>query len=478
MAGQALEAQQRKLNAPLRPNGDVKRFIISADHRHALYVADQDKAGELLLLSVRLDIDAAPVEVEGVLIPEFHFSGVPLTSSLERVVFGGNVPGKSVEHLYSAPIEGGTAVRLNPPFVSGGNLAFPNGDPSTSITPDGTRVVYVADQEVDGRDEVYVVPIDGSGTAIKLNHALSGTWSVKDAAIDPTGTGVAYSVGESYSGSGFATQVYWVPLDGSSGPVLLAEHQDSSARKIEFSADGQWVTYSSSPSASPTPDLYLVPRDASQVTVKLNSSGFTSLACDFTPAQNRVVYFEHRPYLSTGGWFTQYKHLSSATFDGNGTRLYEYVEQYVLSPDGHSLFFTSDWTNPPVAGLFHVPVDGSAAPTELVGDRTEDVAISGDGTRIVYTRVRGLTWRSLYSMPSTGGVPNLLHDVVHGPIRLSDDSRFVIYRAGVSSSVASQVVVFSGDLETNNRTELFSCHLEPWNRSASIAPPMQPSGGR
>ena len=69
--------------------------------------------------------------------------------------------------LYSVPVDGSApAVRLNPPLVAGGNVEWP-----PLFSPDSSRVVYVADQDVDGMLELYSVPLAG-GTVVKLNAPL------------------------------------------------------------------------------------------------------------------------------------------------------------------------------------------------------------------------------------------------------------------------------------------------------------------
>ena len=82
-----------------------------------------------------------------------------------RVVYSADQNTDDVVELYSVPIAGGTAVKLNPALVAGGDVF------NRAVSPDGSRVVYSADQQTDGIIELYSVPITG-GTAIKLNGTL------------------------------------------------------------------------------------------------------------------------------------------------------------------------------------------------------------------------------------------------------------------------------------------------------------------
>lgn len=87
------------------------------------------------------------------------------------VVYRADQDAFAVEELYSVPIEGpaSAGVKLNDLLPLGGDVAFKK----FAISPDSSRVVYIADQENDEVDEIYSVPITGSSSPnIKLNDPL------------------------------------------------------------------------------------------------------------------------------------------------------------------------------------------------------------------------------------------------------------------------------------------------------------------
>src|SRR5439155_9878102 len=95
----------------------------------------------------------------------------------QTVVYTAKQNVDEVYELFSVPITGGTPVRLNAPLVPGGDVV--DSPPGYSvpantfmITPDGTRVVYRADQDTNDVIELYSVPI-GGGTPVKLNGPLA-----------------------------------------------------------------------------------------------------------------------------------------------------------------------------------------------------------------------------------------------------------------------------------------------------------------
>jgi hypothetical protein len=72
---------------------------------------------------------------------------------------------ESVKQLYNVPIDGGTAIKLNDTLALGGIVY------TSLISPDSSRVVYLAEQEAENVREIYSVPIDG-GVITKLNSPV------------------------------------------------------------------------------------------------------------------------------------------------------------------------------------------------------------------------------------------------------------------------------------------------------------------
>jgi Tol biopolymer transport system component len=72
-----------------------------------------------------------------------------------------------IHELYAMPITGTAPIKLNPPLVSGGDVNTGR----FQFTPDGQYVIYLADQEVDNRAELFRVPVGGQ--AAKLNPFLT-----------------------------------------------------------------------------------------------------------------------------------------------------------------------------------------------------------------------------------------------------------------------------------------------------------------
>ncbi|MSR62066.1 MAG: hypothetical protein EXS08_06445 [Planctomycetes bacterium] len=114
------------------------------------------------------------------------------------------------------------------------------------LTPDGASVLYLAEQAVDGRFELWLVPLDGSAASRRLNEPLIPLGDVSEYALDPTDTWALYLADQDHDEE---RGLYAVPLDGSASPRNLgpqfspatAQRRSTNAREAAvatFTTDG------------------------------------------------------------------------------------------------------------------------------------------------------------------------------------------------------------------------------------------------
>ncbi len=191
-----------KLNASLPPSGSVSEFRISPDSASVVYIADQDSSGVLELYRAPL-AGGGTVKLNPTLASNRDITTLEIAPDGGRVVYLADQNHDEVKELFSVPLAGGTSDHLNDIPVSGGDVqdftiaplggfVFYYGDILTdglpeilrsriagsssvdvrvsgplvaggaidpwtwAALPDGRQVVYQADQEVNGRDDLYV----------------------------------------------------------------------------------------------------------------------------------------------------------------------------------------------------------------------------------------------------------------------------------------------------------------------------------
>jgi Tol biopolymer transport system component len=205
--------------------------------------------------------------------------------------------------LYSARLDGSSGpLKLNAPLVSGGNLVTSNDSAAFAISPDSTRVVYVADQEQDERFELYSVPIDDSVSPVKLNEPLPVGGDVyavgpdyEHVQIAPDSSRVVYVADQNVNDR---LELYSVPLAG--GPTIPLNGTFVSGGNIAvgsgapflISPDSSLVVYRADQTIDNLFDIFLVPIDRFFEPRAL-TGGFARPGVTFptiTPDSRRVVY--------------------------------------------------------------------------------------------------------------------------------------------------------------------------------------------
>jgi dipeptidyl aminopeptidase/acylaminoacyl peptidase len=168
--------------------GDVGNFQISPDGRYAVYVADQDTDGVFELYSVFLG-GGSPVRLNPLLPFGRNVTSFQISPDSSRVVYLADQEKATVVELYSVAIGGPAAagIKLNGALAAGGLVDV------FLISPDSSRVVYIANQEKAFVFELYSVPLGGPAAAgIKLNGPLVLNGIVTNFRVSPDSGRVLY----------------------------------------------------------------------------------------------------------------------------------------------------------------------------------------------------------------------------------------------------------------------------------------------
>jgi Tol biopolymer transport system component len=190
-----------KLNGPLVAGGDVAnqdyngpRFAISADGSRVVYLADQEVDDQFQLFGAPIDGSAAPVKLSGTIAGNADVRSFQLDPTGTRAVYVADALTNTMFELFIVPVDGSAApLRLNSPFADGGDVANPyNGQWSFQITPDGSAVLYVADQREDGVFELFGAPLDGRSSAYRLSAPLVRGGDVASFQASPDSRSVLY----------------------------------------------------------------------------------------------------------------------------------------------------------------------------------------------------------------------------------------------------------------------------------------------
>jgi len=374
-----------KLNAPLTEGGDVSFPIISPDGRTVVYAADQDTDGRTEQYSVPIGGGSTPIKLN----PPVGGSGIfsvltRITADSAAAVFRAN------GNLFSAPIEGGTPIRLNRTLPAGG-IVF-----SFQLSPDGSTVVYNADQDTDDVREVYSVPVAG-GTVTRLNAPMTaGGNSFSAGRISPDGSTVIYRADQD---TDEVFELYSVPIGGGSVTKLnppLPSGADVGDENFEFSPDGSTVVFAVTEGSLGRRALYSVP--------------------------------------AQGGPATR---LTPPLVDGGRINFLGFDRYRMISPDGSRVVYTADQDTDEQVELYSVPIEGGTVtrlnPPLLPGQVVDSLhEISADGSTVVYQTFSDSEPSEVFSVPTVGGPVTKLNAPLPSTdevlsFQLSHDGRFVVY---------------------------------------------------
>lgn len=386
-----------KLNGPLVAGGDVSTRTISPDNTTVVYRADQDTDG--------------------------------------------------VFELYSVPIGGGTAVKLNVALSSN------NSDVNTfQITPDSSTVVYTADP-TQGADQLFTVPITG-GASTRLDESENPDGRVSDFSISPDGTKVVY-LGDLITDE--VTELFSVPISG--GSVTKLSLPSTTTREVLFtrliSSDSSTVVYIGDHNVNNVNELFSVPIDGGTVT-QLNpalppggSTGLFGFA--ISPDGSRVVYSAdqetnnvHEIFSVPIGGGPSVK--LNGTLPANGA-----IFQFQITPDSTSVIYRGDEVTGGIDELFQVPIaGGTSTRISTPGVHAFNYAISADSSTVVYqTSTGGQGLEELFSVPVAGGTVTQLNAPVPvgetvASFEVSNDGSTVIYSTGfIDADEAPNTALFS-----------------------------------
>ncbi|HEX6884912.1 MAG TPA: hypothetical protein VF530_16165 [Planctomycetota bacterium] len=435
------------------PGGDVgttfdgvtyPSFTPSFDRRWILYSADHEVDERLELYSVPADGSAAPVKLNRPGDVEPFLWNMSWDSAW--VVYGASGSGIGSTDVFSVPIDGSAPAHpSSPAMVAGGSVLY------TQVSLDSQSLVYLADQEEDERFEIYRVPLDGSAGPVKLNaplvpggdvaysrrFLLPGYYVMED--------GVAYLADQEVDGR---ADLYFVAYAGGAPPRRLAVGPVDSLDFYPNYVPGSWL-------AGRPADfgrvLFWQRRALLSVGV---AAGATQVEID-RPDAFRIVGDVLSLAVTPDGGRVLYQAREEGDAQANlysvepakpqrGVQLLpdlaplETVDTVQLVPDGSRVVVVADLPDSPEAQIYGVPVDGSAAPLVLgpplgPGDFVfPEVQLTPNGQSVLFSaRLAGQV--ELLVAPIDGSSAPLRLDVQaapFGPRTISADGSRVAYLSG------------------------------------------------
>lgn len=442
-----------KLNGELQALGDVTSAKMSPDGKYLVYAADQDVNARVEIFSVPIEGGPAtrlnlPLTVTGSNV----FGSFEISPDSQRVVYLADSQIDGQFELFSVSITGGASVRLNANLPTGGDVS------SFSVSPNSSRVVFMADQSVNDRRELYSIRI-GGGVLLRLNSPLPAGADVISFRISPDSDRVVYIADQNTGG---LRELYSVPIASNSNIRLNQSlFGNAEVRDFKISGDGQYVLYRADTNGSGQFQLYRVAIVGSfqlRINTSLPAGGNVS-SYEVNPSASRIVYRADQNTNDVSELFSVSVSIIGITrirlnedLAVSGEQFVGDVIDYKISPDWAGLIYFADQDTDGVFELYYVRVNGGSVTRlnsnlPMGGDVVEvSFAFSPDSQRVVYQADQRFdNVVEIFSTSVSGGVPIRLNpDLPAGgdvifDFEIAPDSSYVVYHAELNTVGVSEL---------------------------------------
>lgn len=373
------------LSGPMQVGGGVSRFELTNDRATVLYFADSETEGILDLYRVPSDGSSPAVKLSALPDTLTRLEDPSASTNGARVLYG------SIRQSSFAPVwELYCADGLGPPVMVSSGVGA--GLWSYSISDDGAWAFWITDANVDDQFELFRAPSDGSGIPVRLSGTLVPAGDVSSFLVTPDATRVVFIA----NAEGLLREaVYSVLADGSAPRQRLTPGvSNTSASSLLLTPDRTQVLFEYAHNPEPN-RLWLAPIDGSVAATPLSPPYVED--AQLTADGTRVVY---RVYAGSSGLYS-----SRLDATGDPILLdSQKADPFLVSPDSQRVVYikgTSPFTFP--YALFDVPIDGTSVPRALTTTLDPQLSvdtflIARNSTAVVYTQSSSAGIKDLYAV--------------------------------------------------------------------------------
>ena len=296
----------RKVSGTLVAGGSILGAGFSPDSSRVVYIADQEVDEAPFLYVATLAGGAPAARINDARVPAINVSYPGYTHFVrgsQGIVFVADQRTAGIRELWLADLDAAAAaVRLS------GNLPATGEVFASLASPDGSWVVYVADQNVTGDSEVFAVDLRGAtpSAPLRLNGALTAGGDAFKAVWSPDSSRLVYLADQDLFNT---IELYVVGVGGAgpgapikvNTPFVPTQDVDEASDGIAWSPDGRWVAYRADVTVDEQRDLFVarVTPLGPSTAVRISSVGGDRDVGAFAPTPTTLVRLHPAP--SAGG---------------------------------------------------------------------------------------------------------------------------------------------------------------------------------
>jgi hypothetical protein len=266
---------------------------------------------------------------------------------------------------------------------------------SFAVSPNGTYAIYIADQEVLARTELYSVRVDGTTAPIKLSAGLpfgAGDLGVSEFQISADSARVVFRA-DANAGNG-SDDLFSAPIDGSSAAVQLNLATQRPVTAFGLAPSSAWALFLGPDTAfgGGGSELYAA-SIATAVSAKQISDARRTIAAggvvfaDFSPDSVRAIYSADAVTDGVYQWFSVPLAAAAPGSDVQLSLALGTVALAAITPNGAQVVYTADERVLGQTEIFSIPIAGGTKlrlDATMAGDGVVALSMSPDGTRVAY----------------------------------------------------------------------------------------------
>ena len=374
-----------------------------------------------------------------------HSWGTPGSRPVDRTLASADPLARSTDSAVAAAIAAGALRKISGTPMTGSVTSF-------AVSPNGATAVYIADQETAGRFELYRAPVNGSSAAVKLSTGLAlgtGDVGVSRFEITPDGSRVVF-LADANHGAG-SDDLFSVPIDGSASPVQLSAAAAAPVTAFGLSPDSATAVFFGLDTVfgSGRVEAYAAPVGAAASAHQISDvgtgvTGASVVYAIISANSARVVYAADPAVDGRFQWFSVPAGAAAPGQDVQLSAALGSVSLVAITPDSSTAVYTADEGVVGVQEIYSVPVAGGARvrlDPAMAGSGVDALAISPNGTRVAYLadqNTAGVTevYRALVSVAGSGIRlnPALAGTQLADTVNVSPDGTMVLYEADQNSA--------------------------------------------
>lgn len=307
-------------------------FQISANSSRVLFLVDRDTDNVFELYGNSLDGSTGLIKLSGALLGTVGVTHFRVTPNGARVVYRASKDTAGVSEIYSASATAvGASIKLSGIIVIGGDTSG-----RLELTPDGQRVVFLANKDSATLQELYSAPVNAANAEVKISDPAATGFSAFSFALCPNSACVVYLAAPTAGGN------HKLVATTTTAPVLA--HLSA---PVGLVLTGGFGTVTS-------------------------ATSFRAFGINITPDSRRLLWADTRNDPSTFEWFSAAigGTASGAPVAISGSLVAggDVESSIAVSADSTTVVFAADKDTDGVTELYAVAPDGGGSILDIDGD--------------------------------------------------------------------------------------------------------------